>query len=170
MFINFGERGREERETERNIDVREKYWQVASCIHSNQGPNPQPRHMPWPGIVPVTFQFTSKGWTHSYILCPQTPRRQSFYVILWCNSNTTINSWMMGYQICYQISQWDMLSYLLSTVSNFFKTCTLDNYNDYILHLAWVSFQREDCFQCQEGCEYVCLPYYFPTSCFHYKF
>ena len=46
-----------ETERERNIDVREKHRWVASlsCLH--QGPNLQPRLVPWPGIEPATFRF-----------------------------------------------------------------------------------------------------------------
>ena len=47
MFIDFSKRGREtEREWGRrggkNIDVREKFWLVASCKHPDWGLNPQP--------------------------------------------------------------------------------------------------------------------------------
>ena len=59
MLIDSRERGREE-ERERNIDVREKYRSLASRIHPRWGPSPQPRHVSWLGIEPVTFQFT--GW------------------------------------------------------------------------------------------------------------
>ena len=38
MFIDFRERGRGK---ERNTDVKEKHWSVASCIHPDWGPNPQ---------------------------------------------------------------------------------------------------------------------------------
>ena len=53
-----GEEGRE-----RNIDVREKDQLVASCmlpdqgLSQDQGPNPQPRHVPWPGIKPAAFRL-----------------------------------------------------------------------------------------------------------------
>ena len=47
MFLDF--------ERERNIDMREKYWSVASCMHPNRGLNLQPRYVPWPGIEPATF-------------------------------------------------------------------------------------------------------------------
>ena len=50
MLIDFRERGREERERERNIDVREKQQSVVSCIgwvvYPNQEMNPQSRHVP----------------------------------------------------------------------------------------------------------------------------
>ena len=45
MFIDFRERGRD-REMERNIDVREKHQSLASCMCSDWGPNPQPKHVP----------------------------------------------------------------------------------------------------------------------------
>ena len=46
-----------EKEGERNINVREKHQLVASCTHPDQEPDPQPRHVPWTGIKPMTFQF-----------------------------------------------------------------------------------------------------------------
>ena len=39
----------------RNIDVRGKYRSAASCMSSDQGSNPQPRYVPWPGIKLVTL-------------------------------------------------------------------------------------------------------------------
>ena len=45
MLIDFRERGRD-REMERNIDVREKHQSLASCMCSDWGPNPQPKHVP----------------------------------------------------------------------------------------------------------------------------
>ena len=60
LFI-FREKGKErEREREKNIDARKKRWWVASCMHPNQGPNPQPRHVSWQGIEPGTLHFV--GW------------------------------------------------------------------------------------------------------------
>ena len=54
MFIAFRENGMKEGggEKEKNIDVWEKHWLVASCMHPNRGENPQPRYVPWPGIDP----------------------------------------------------------------------------------------------------------------------
>ena len=63
-FIDLKERGRREKERERNIDVREKHLLVASCIHPDQGvnlqPNPWPRHVSWLAIEPTIFW--SAGW------------------------------------------------------------------------------------------------------------
>ena len=42
---------------ERNISVREKHQSDASCMRPNWGPNPQPRHVLWPGIKLATFCF-----------------------------------------------------------------------------------------------------------------
>ena len=59
-FINSRERGRE------GENKGEKHQSVAPCMCPNwglnldQGPNPQHRHVPWPGIEPMTFQFA--GW------------------------------------------------------------------------------------------------------------
>ena len=46
-----------EEERERNIGVREKHQSVFSHMCPIQGPNLQPRHVPWPGIKPVIFHF-----------------------------------------------------------------------------------------------------------------
>ena len=35
---------------ERDINVREKYWSVASCTLPNWGLNLKPRHVTWPGM------------------------------------------------------------------------------------------------------------------------
>ena len=53
------EEGRE-KERARNINAREKYRSVASCMCPDWGLNLQPRHVPWPGIEPVTLWFA--GW------------------------------------------------------------------------------------------------------------
>ena len=63
MLIDFREKGREA-ETERNINMREKYQSVPSCLHPDQEPNLKPRHMPWPGIEPATFRFM--GWCSNW--------------------------------------------------------------------------------------------------------
>ena len=52
------------KEGERNIRVREKYWWVASCMHPDKGLNPQPRHVPWLGIEPVTICFVGQRPTN----------------------------------------------------------------------------------------------------------
>ena len=52
------------KEREKSIDVREKHWSAASYMHSDQWPNPQPRHVPDRGIEPVTFQCT--GWRSNH--------------------------------------------------------------------------------------------------------
>ena len=44
-----GERGK--------IDVWAEHRRVASCMHPERGPGPPPRHMPWPGIEPVSDLF-----------------------------------------------------------------------------------------------------------------
>ena len=46
MLIDFRDGGGRERERERNIDVGEKHRSVACHMHSDQGPNMQPRHVP----------------------------------------------------------------------------------------------------------------------------
>ena len=44
LFLDSRE-GRE-KERERNTDMREQHQLVASCMHPNQGLNPQPGHVP----------------------------------------------------------------------------------------------------------------------------
>ena len=51
-----GERERKKK----NTDVRDKHRSVASSTHPDRGLNPQPRHMPWPGITPATFWCTGQ--------------------------------------------------------------------------------------------------------------
>ena len=81
LLLERGE-GREE-EKEKNINVWEIHPSVASCTPPNSRPGPQPRHVPWPGIEQVSFQFA--GWhsihwatqpglfclslTNSYVMC-----------------------------------------------------------------------------------------------------
>ena len=51
----------------RNIEVGEKHQLVASHtppLAPNQGPGLKPRHVPWPGIEPVTFCFAGQRPTH----------------------------------------------------------------------------------------------------------
>ena len=43
------------RGVERNIYVRERHWSFTSCTCQEQGSNPQPSSVPWPGIEPATF-------------------------------------------------------------------------------------------------------------------
>ena len=56
FIFEFRGRGRAgEREGEKHWC--EKYWLVASHMYPKSGLNLQPRHVPWLGIEPVTFQF-----------------------------------------------------------------------------------------------------------------
>ena len=54
------EGGEKERGRETGTDVRETYQLAVFCIHPNWEPNLQPRHVPWPGIKPIIFEFV--GW------------------------------------------------------------------------------------------------------------
>ena len=64
FIYSFLDRGAgREKERERKIGVWENHWSVASCMHLNWGPGPQPKHVPWPGIKLVTFCFV--GWLPS---------------------------------------------------------------------------------------------------------
>ena len=54
MLIDFIER---RREREKHGCEREASTPVSSHAHPDWGPNPQPRHVPQPGIEPVTFWF-----------------------------------------------------------------------------------------------------------------
>ena len=58
--VDFRERGREGEREERYIDVRGKRWLVAFRRHPNQGSNLQPRHVPRPGIEPITTWFAQR--------------------------------------------------------------------------------------------------------------
>ena len=48
------------KERKRNIDVREKHWFVASCMHFNWGLNLQPSYVLWLGIEPTIFWCTGR--------------------------------------------------------------------------------------------------------------
>ena len=74
ILLIFRERGRE---GERNIDEWEKHRLVASHTPT-WGRDPQPRHVPRPGIKPATFQFTDQHSTHW-----ATPTRASFTYFLY---------------------------------------------------------------------------------------
>ena len=58
-----------ERERERNIDLWETHWLVAPHMcpdwglnhwHFDWGPNPQPTHVPWPRIEPMTLHSVGR--------------------------------------------------------------------------------------------------------------
>ena len=53
LFLECGKEGKETLVCERNIN-----W--LPLAGSNWGPGPQARHVPWPGIEPVTFWFTGQ--------------------------------------------------------------------------------------------------------------
>ena len=57
MLMDFKEKEREEeREEEKRQREREtSHWLAASPTHPDQGSNPQPQHVPWLGIQPVSF-------------------------------------------------------------------------------------------------------------------
>ena len=57
FIINLEREEWREKARERNINVKERYQSVASCIHPNQGLNPQPSNVPWQGIELVTVGF-----------------------------------------------------------------------------------------------------------------
>ena len=63
MLIDF-------RERKRNIDVREKHWFGYLLYVPLQGPNPQPRHVSWPGIKPQSF-----SWRDDSLITWATPAR-----------------------------------------------------------------------------------------------
>ena len=54
----------EREERNRNIDVREKHQLAASQTCPDRILNPQPRHVPWPGIELATFWFAGQHPTH----------------------------------------------------------------------------------------------------------
>ena len=57
MFTDFRERGRvgRDRDSEGNIDVREKHQSVVSHMRPDQESNLQPRYMPTPGLYTPPF-------------------------------------------------------------------------------------------------------------------
>ena len=74
------------REREKN-NVREKLESAASCTHPNLGQNPQPRHVPWPGIEQVTFCFAGQHSTNwatlvraSWVSCVSSMELYEFLV------------------------------------------------------------------------------------------
>ena len=73
FFFKERERGGVGRERER-----EKHRSVASRMHPDQGSNPQPTYMPWPGIEPAPFQCT--GWWSNQL---SHPVRAAVYIFLY---------------------------------------------------------------------------------------
>ena len=93
---------------ERRKRERKKHQAVASHAHPNQGPNLQPRHVPWLGIEPATFCFARQCPTHW-----ATPARAHFCLHISLLQNTgetperTLNFLftLLLYSIqCYRIS------------------------------------------------------------------
>ena len=86
IYLFLEKREWRDKERERNIDVREKHQLVVSLTLPDQGPNVQPRHVPWPGIKPVTFLYA--GW------CPTnwaTPVR----AVVSCNPRLSFINWII---------------------------------------------------------------------------
>ena len=71
-----GERERKKK----NTDVRDKHRSVASSTHPDRGLNPQPRHMPWPGITPATFWCTGQ---HCNKLSHPVRATDSTFILSW---------------------------------------------------------------------------------------
>lgn len=70
-----------ERERERNINVREKTWLLASCMCPKRGRKPSTWYMPWLGTELVTLQCTGQRSTD-----PATPARAVLLIgPTWCN-------------------------------------------------------------------------------------
>ena len=90
LFLE-SEEGRE-KERGRGIRVWEIHWLVASCMHPNWGPGPQPRHVPWLAIEPVMFWFSGQCSTHW-----ATPVRARQWVFLSAHNCT---------QVQYRIHSW----------------------------------------------------------------
>ena len=90
-----GEREGERRKQERkeNIDVREKL--IGCLLHApNQRLNPQPGHMPWLGIEPVTFQFAGQRPTDW--ATPARAKRHTFKVALFFTLKTRKHSYLLN--------------------------------------------------------------------------
>ena len=78
IFYSFIFRERRRKgEREGNIDLREKHCLVASCMHPDWEPNPQPRHVPWLGIKPATLHFV--GWHPTNWV---TPAEQHYFLLI----------------------------------------------------------------------------------------
>ena len=73
LLLEIGE-GRE-KERERNIDVREEHWLVAS-LNIRTGLILQPKHVPWLGIKPATFPLRDN-------FQPTEPHWSEFYICFW---------------------------------------------------------------------------------------
>ena len=69
-----------ERERKKNTDVRDKHRSIASSTHPDRGLNPQPRHMPWPGITPATFWCTGQ---HCNKLSHPVRATDSTFILSW---------------------------------------------------------------------------------------
>ena len=73
FFKNLDREDGREKERERNINV----WLPLVC--PNCGPDPQPRHVPWLGIEPVTFWFAGQHSMHW-----ATPARADLHTLCVC--------------------------------------------------------------------------------------
>ena len=62
-----------------------KTLMAACCMHPNQGPNPQPRHVPWPGVEPVTFHLAKQCPTkpHQSEPCALTLDQEVWLLAIW---------------------------------------------------------------------------------------
>ena len=82
LCIDFWVRGREGKR-EGTINVRDKHRLVASCTCPDGGLNPQPRHVPWPGIKLASFCFVGQRPTNW--ATPAGPAHELFSLFPFCS-------------------------------------------------------------------------------------
>ena len=94
--------GREEgRARGRQVNVREKYQLVASCICPDRGLNSQPSYVPWLEIKPTTFWCT--GWCSNQLshLAREVNCFLKKLVVVICNVHTVnFSCSLMGFGRC----------------------------------------------------------------------
>ena len=78
ILFGFRREGREkERERNSNVSTFVRDTWISCLSHApNWGPGLQPRHVPWPGIKLITFQFAGQSSIHW-----ATPARVPFFII-----------------------------------------------------------------------------------------
>ena len=160
LFIYFREKGREgEREGKKHQCARET--SIGCLSHTpSQGPGPQPRHVPWPGIEPATFWFP--GWHPAHWATPGRAHWKcvfSVFNIVTRLCNISITSKRTFYScilihikpkqtlfneaiLCLIHCRWWMLIVLVLCHSIPFLSITLKNTSQWLsvlLHVPWLS-------------------------------
>ena len=150
--------------------MREKHLSAVSCLSPNQGWNLQPRHVPWPGIQPATFQCT-RWWPNQ--LSQPTRNSLTVYIENWINLTSkniiyiNISSFCFSYKWFPQHDHFQILpKIILSFLTRVFSSRLLlvdiifKNEDQEIRPVLWVIEPAEarqinqtiwDC-DCQTGC------------------